>query len=93
LNLREIVSAKVLYGSISKENDPSGHDPSLYKFPVDNKGLPETYSLNRGPYIEGSVGIGNIFKLLRLDLVKRFTYLDHPNVAPWGIRGRMKFDF
>jgi len=26
--------------------------------------------------MEGSVGITNIFKVLRVDLVKRFTYLD-----------------
>jgi hypothetical protein len=94
LNLREIVSAKVLYGSVRKENDPAAyHDPELYKFPVDENGVPATFTLNRGPYVEGSIGISNIFKLLRLDLVKRFTYLDHPNVAEWGIRGRVKFDF
>jgi hypothetical protein len=93
LNLREIVSAKVLYGSVRQENDPAHHDPELYKFPVDENGLPSTFTLNRGPYIEGSIGVSNIFKLLRLDLVKRFTYLDHPNVAQWGIRGRVKFDF
>jgi hypothetical protein len=60
---------------------------------VDENGVPATFTLNRGPYVEGSIGISNIFKLLRLDLVKRFTYLDHPNVAEWGIRGRVKFDF
>jgi hypothetical protein len=93
LNLREIVTAKVLYGSLSKENVPSNGDANVYQFPVDENGVPSTYSLNQGPYIEGSIGIGNIFKLLRVDLVKRFTYLEHPNVAEWGIRARMKFDF
>ena len=93
LNLREIISAKVLYGGISKENDPANQHADVLKFPVNDNGLPTTYALNNGPYIEGSVGIGNIFKLLRLDLVKRFNYLDHPNVAEWGIRGRIKFDF
>jgi hypothetical protein len=93
LNLREIVSAKVLYGGVRPENDPAHHDPALYKFPVDENGQTTTFTLNRGPYVEGSIGVSNIFKLLRLDLVKRFTYLDHPNVAEWGIRGRVKFDF
>jgi hypothetical protein len=43
--------------------------------------------------MEGSVGVGNIFKLLRVDLVKRFTYLDHPGAPEWGIRFFVKFDF
>jgi hypothetical protein len=93
LSLREIVSAKVLYGGLSKENDPANQHANVYQFPTDANGVPSTYSLNNGPYIEGSIGVGNIFKLLRLDLVKRFTYLDHPNVSEWGIRARVKFDF
>jgi hypothetical protein len=93
LNLREIFSMKALYGGMSKENDPANKHGDIFKFPIDENGLPTTYTLNNGPYIEGSVGIGNIFKLLRLDLVKRFTYIDHVNVAEWGIRGRVKFDF
>jgi hypothetical protein len=52
-----------------------------------------SYTLSREPYIEGSVGIANIFKLLRVDLVKRFTYLDNPNVSEWGIRARFRLDF
>lgn len=92
LNWREIVSAKVLYGGVRKENDPQ-QNAGLYNFPVNEDGLATTFTLNDGPYVEGSVGIGNIFKLLRLDLVKRFTYLDHPDVSEWGIRGRVRFDF
>jgi len=44
--------------------------------------------------MEASVGIANIFKILRVDLIKRLTYLDHPNAPQgYGIRFRMKFDF
>jgi hypothetical protein len=49
--------------------------------------------LDKKPYIEGSVGITNIFKLIRVDLVKRFNYLENPYVASLGIRARFKFDF
>lgn len=91
LDLREVVTAKVLYGGVRSENDPSANT-DLYRFPSAN-GVPTTFSLDNGPYIEGSVGISNIFKLLRLDLVKRFTYLDHPEIAKWGIRGRVRFEF
>jgi hypothetical protein len=45
------------------------------------------------PYVEGSVGIENIFKFIRIDYVRRFNYLDHPEVPSSGIRVRVKFDF
>jgi hypothetical protein len=35
----------------------------------------------------------NIFRLIRVDFVKRLTYLDHPAVTEWGIRTRAKLDF
>jgi hypothetical protein len=92
LKLREVASFKAIYGKLSDKNNPALH-PSLYQFPVTNTGEPITYSLGNTPYIEGSVGIENIFKFIRVDAVKRFNYLDHPNVAPFGIRVRAKFDF
>jgi hypothetical protein len=92
LKLREVAAVKVLYGGVRAENRPE-NDPSLFKFPVDKNGLLSTYTLSDGPYVEGSVGIANIFRLIRVDLVKRFTYLDHPDISSWGIRTRVRFDF
>ncbi|MNK46962.1 hypothetical protein D3C87_657580 [compost metagenome] len=92
LKLREVVSFKALYGGLRDENNPAGGS-ALYQLPAFDNGLQRTYSLGKEPYMEGSVGIGNIFKLLRVDLVRRFTYLDNPEVAKWGIRARVKFDF
>lgn len=93
LKLREVASAKVLYGGVRNENNPD-LNLSTIKFPVDKQsGLPTTYTLNKTPYIEVSAGISNIFKLLRVDFVKRLTYLNHPDVTDWGIRTRVKFDF
>lgn len=91
LKLREVVSVKVLYGGVRDENDPA-KDPSLIKYPIFD-GSPTTFALNKKPYIEGSVGIANIFKLIRVDLVKRFNYLENPYVATLGVRARFKFDF
>jgi hypothetical protein len=91
LKLREVVSVKVLYGGVRDENDPA-KDPSLIKYPV-FEGSPTTFALNKKPYIEGSIGIANIFKLIRVDLVKRFNYLENPYVATLGVRARFKFDF
>lgn len=92
LKWREAVSLKILYGSISNENDPS-KNPDVYTFPVNADGITTTHSLKGKPYIEGSIAVANIFKFFRIDLVKRFSYLDHPDVSQLGIRARFKFDF
>jgi hypothetical protein len=92
LKWREVATVKILYGGLRRENDPT-YNSSLFVFPSTGDGITTTYTFKNEPYIEGSIGIGNIFKLFRIDLVKRFTYLDNPNVPEWGIRGRFKFDF
>ncbi|PRY08363.1 carboxypeptidase-like protein [Pontibacter ummariensis] len=90
--LREFVTFKALYGKVRSENMPQG-DPDLLRFPTFDDGRQATYTLENKPYMEASVGIGNIFNFFRVDLVKRLSYLDHPNVSDIGIRGRFKFDF
>lgn len=92
LKLREYISIKALYGGVSDENNPSMHT-SLLQYPADAKGIPETYALGNKPYTEGSIGIGNIFKVIRVDLVERFDYLNHPNTSRLGIRAAAQFDF
>nr|WP_276902857.1 DUF5686 and carboxypeptidase-like regulatory domain-containing protein [Pedobacter kyonggii] len=92
LKLREVVSFKALYGGLRNENNPN-FQTGLYQLPVYENDAQRTYALGNEPYMEGSVGVGNIFKLLRVDLVKRFNYLNNPEVSEWGIRARVKFDF
>ncbi len=90
---REVASAKFLWGDVRDENNPATN-ADVFKFPSDNTTKkPTTYKLNNGPYIEVSVGLANIFKLVRLDLVKRLTYLDHPDISTWGLRSRIRFEF
>jgi hypothetical protein len=91
LKLREVVTFKGLYGGLSKTNDPY-YQPDLFKFPVDENGVPLTYSLKQQPYIEVSIGVSNILKVLRADLIKRITYLDHPNVSDFGFRLQFRLD-
>jgi len=92
LKWREIISLKVLYGGLRDENDPALHT-NLLQFPLDQNGQQQTYTLGSKPYVEGGVGIGNIFKIFRIDFVERFTYLDNPNVSRYGIRASAWFDF
>lgn len=91
LKLREWVTIKVLYGGLTSTNNPEYHD-GLFKFPVGSDGIPLTYTLEKKPYIEASVGVANILNILRVDLIKRFTYLDNPNVNELGVRILFKLD-
>lgn len=94
LKLREVASFRVLYGGLRDENDPDKNN-SLYRFPKDKDApyVPITYALGSEPYMELSIGLANIFKIVRVDLVKRLSYLNHPNVAEWGIRTRIRVEF
>jgi hypothetical protein len=92
LKWREVVTFKILYGSLSRKNNPD-HNPELYKFPTLADGTPTTFTLQAKPYMEGSIGIANVFKFFRIDLVQRFSYLNHPGVSALGIRVKFQFDF
>lgn len=92
LKLREYVNLKLLYGGMRDENNPAyNHD--VLQLPTNQFGVPTSFILGNQPYVEGSVGVGNILNFFRVDVVKRFTYTDNPNVSTIGIRARFKFDF
>jgi hypothetical protein len=80
-----------LYGGLGEKNNPD-YSSDLFRFPVDFNNLPLTYTLEKKPYIEASVGLSNILRIFRVDLIKRFTYLDHPNVSQLGIRVQFRLD-
>jgi hypothetical protein len=91
LRLREVIGAKILYGGLRDENNPAINSAQM-RFPL-TQGLTSTYALGRQPYLEASVGIYNIFSIIRLDLVKRFTYLQNPNISDIGLRISTNFNF
>ncbi len=80
LRWREVVHCHVLYGSLSEKNK------NLMEFPAGLTGLNQ-------PYYEAGAGIENIFRLFRIDALWRFSYLDHPDVSPFGVRVSMKVSF
>ena len=93
LKWREIITFKTIYGGLDQQNIPGAHQ-NTFLFPVDKiTGLPTTFTFNHGPYMEASVGIGNIFKVLRVDLVRRLNYLDNPDVSKYAVRFKMRFEF
>lgn len=92
LKWREVVTAKVLWGGLDDKNRPSPEN-GLLLFPVDGFGNTISFTLNEQPYVEASVGVANIVKFLRIDVVRRLTYTQNPGIAKMGIRARFKLEF
>ena len=84
LNLREVIGFRTVYGEISRSNQALN---------VDNSGTPVIYQSPEEPYWEWSLGVGNIFKIFRLDFNFRGNYLDSPDARPFGITGTFGFAF
>ncbi|MCF8238171.1 MAG: DUF5686 and carboxypeptidase regulatory-like domain-containing protein [Saprospiraceae bacterium] len=92
LHLREVLAVKVLFGGVSAANRDET-DPDILQFPRQEDGTPLTCTLEKEPYIEASIGISNIFKVFRIDVIRRFTYLDHPGAPQYGIKGSFVVEF
>ncbi|NQX76356.1 DUF5686 and carboxypeptidase-like regulatory domain-containing protein [Gilvibacter sp.] len=80
LNLREVIGFRAVYGEISDANIALNASNIPYQAPEDI-------------YWEWSVGIGNIFKIFRLDFNFRGNYLDNPDARRFGVTGTFGFSF
>lgn len=85
LQWRENFSFKGIYGGLDDRNNPA-LTAGLFKFPQDAAGNTITHTLSSKPYMEMSVGIGNLFHFLRVDYVWRLSYTDLPTATKWGVR-------
>lgn len=80
LNWREIVGVKTVYGSISDENKAINASGLVYNAPENG-------------YWEYSAGIGNIFKVFRIDFAWRGNYLNAPEAQKFTVKGSFGFYF
>ena len=80
LNLREVIGFRAVYGEISDENIALNASNIVYQAPEDI-------------YWEWSVGVGNIFRIFRLDFNFRGNYLDNPDARKFGVTGTFGFSF
>ena len=80
LNLREVIGFRAVYGEISPENVALNASGIEYQAPGDI-------------YYEYSVGIGNIFRIFRIDFNFRGNYLQNPDARKFGITGVFGFSF
>lgn len=86
LKWREMFRIRGLWGTLTDKNNPyKSSNPDLFLFPM-RDGMPTSHIMGRTPYIEASVGVYNIFKLLHIEYVRRLTYTDIPGVKKGGIR-------
>jgi hypothetical protein len=80
LNWREIIGVKGVYGTISDANRA-----------INASGL--QYNAPENVYWEYSAGIGNIFKVLRIDFAWRGNYLNTPDTQRFSVKGSFGFYF
>ncbi|WP_288979990.1 DUF5686 family protein [uncultured Flavobacterium sp.] len=80
LNWREIVGIKGVYGTVSDENRFINASGLVYRAPEDI-------------YWEYHAGIGNIFKVLRIDFAWRGSYLDIPDANRFNVKASFGFYF
>jgi hypothetical protein len=81
-NLREIVGLRGVWGDLSDENIALNSPTNIPLMAPNDK-----------IYWEYSFGIGNIFRIFRIDFNFRGNYLDNPNARPFSITGSFGFSF
>lgn len=86
LRLREVVSFNGVYGRLSNKNNPV-YSNNLFLFPDGSQ------PMGNDPYMEVSVGLENIFKILRVDYYRRLNYLNNSGIKKDGIRIALRFSF
>ena len=86
--LKEYFGIRMFWGALSDKNNPALNDDS-------RPDLPPGYNImdEKRPYIEGVIGLHNIFNVLKIEYVHRFTYRNIPNARKSGIRFALHFMF
>lgn len=82
LNLREIVGLRGAWGQLSPENIALSAPTNIPLMAPEDQ-----------IYWEYSLGVGNIFKILRIDFNFRGNYLENPNARAFGVTGTFGFNF
>ncbi len=98
LHLRTVISGRAAFGSFdNKMNgyfDPlSNRSGILYRIPGSDPGSEFHNFSYEKPYAELSYGIENIFRVLRVDLVQRLTWLENPGARRFGVKVSGVFRF
>ena len=80
---RIVMSGGLIYGGLTDKN----REFNKKRFEELGKEAIGVNYIEDVPYAEAGVGLENIFHFLRVDVFKRFTYLDaNYEIQPWGIK-------
>jgi hypothetical protein len=94
LKWREMFRIRGLWGTLTDKNNPfKSNNPDLFLFPMRDGEYTSFVMDKKEPYLEASVGIYNIFKLLHVEYVRRLTYLDNPHIHKNGVRFMIQMVF
>lgn len=92
LKWREVTGFKAFYGKLSDANNPFV-TPENIQFEADKDGIIQTKASRNKPYVEGLVGVDNIFKLIRLEYKKRLSYRGGEGVPSDTFTASLHFNF
>ena len=92
LKWREWIGFRILWGELSEKNNPyldkNANNPLLMYFPEGS------YVIDpKRPYMELSIGVHNIFKIVHVEYVRRLNYNDLPTAHKDGIRFMVRATF
>ncbi len=92
LKWREVTGFKAFYGKLSDANNPFV-TPENIQFEADKNGIIQTKAVRNKPYVEGLVGVDNIFKLIRLEYKKRLSYSGGEGIPSDTFTASLHFNF
>ncbi len=92
LKWREVTGFKAFYGKLSDANNPFV-TPENIQFEADKDGIIQTKAVRNKPYVEGLVGVDNIFKLIRLEYKKRLSYSGGEGIPSDSFTASLHFNF
>lgn len=83
--LRTVIGFKTFLGDISDKNIALNTTGNSFQIPLT--------APSQEPYYEYSVGVANIFKILRVDFNFRGNYFDNSEARKFGITAGLRFNF
>ena len=100
LRWRLVTALRASWGTLSADNlalnESNHYDRSIRS----SKDRPQPFTegpfygpFDKGPFAEASIGIENIFQLIRVDALWRLNYLDNRDAQLFSVRVTLNFDF
>ncbi len=93
LNWRTVYTFRAIWGKMSNQNYQANRLNTFDDTLDGETTYTGFYTPHKYPYLETGVGIENIFKFIRVDVMWRLNYLDNPDAKPFTFRLGFDFNF